>query len=58
MHQQLLEVFYKPRASLLLCPEGSLILLALVATLEAFDFALRPTHALDTGGWVEREMGA
>jgi hypothetical protein len=49
---QLLEVFYKPRASLLLCPEGSLILLALIATLEAFDFTLRPSHALDTGTYV------
>lgn len=45
-------MFYQPQASLLLCPEGSLILLALVATLEAFDFTLRPAHTLDTGTCV------
>lgn len=51
-HAQLLEMFYKPQRSLLLCPEGSLILLALVATLQAFDFTLRPSHTLDTGEYV------
>ena len=40
-------MFYRPSSSLLLCPEGSLILLALVATLESFHFNLSLLPALD-----------
>ncbi|KAM3570389.1 hypothetical protein VYU27_007547 [Nannochloropsis oceanica] len=46
-HNHLLQVFYRPSASLLLCPEGSNILLALVATLESFQFSLSLLPALD-----------
>ncbi|EWM22238.1 rap2 interacting protein x isoform 3, partial [Nannochloropsis gaditana] len=46
-HKHLLQVFYDPSLSLLLCPEGSLILLALVSTLETFSFSLHLKPGLD-----------